>query len=180
MNSSKLIFTPINNTCDIVPTNTLEVALYLAKKGVVSVGEIDPKYCGGFELVEEYNIDPDAAIKCLIIEGKRNKTKKYAALLVPIKYECDVSEVKEVLNVKTISFAKLDYVLEQTNMELGSITPIGIPEDWYVFVDSMVFEQKYIIIGGGLKNSKLMLASELLKKLPNSFVLDNLAKEGVE
>ena len=76
-----------------------------------------------------------------------------------------------------VSVAPLDYVLEKTKMEYGSINPIGLPEDWKLFIDPKVLEVERIICGSGLKKSKISLPSKYLLKLNNVKILENLAKE---
>ena len=71
----------------------------------------------------------------------------------------------------------MEYVLQETKMQYGSINPIGLPENWKIFVDPKVMEVERIICGSGLQNSKLSLPSKYLLKLNNVEVLNNLAKE---
>ena len=62
-------------------------------------------------------------------------------------------------------------------MEYRSINPIGLPEEWKVFIEPNVLEVERIICGSGLQNSKISLPSKYLLKLSNVELLDNLAKE---
>ena len=86
------------------------------------------------------------------------------------------STVRKHTNSRMVSVAPLDYVLEETKMEYGSINPIGLPEEWKIFVDPKVFENDKIICGSGLQKSKLLLPSKFLLKLKNVEILENLAK----
>ena len=61
-------------------------------------------------------------------------------------------------------------------MEFGSITPLGLPNDWFILADASIFEQTDVIIGGGLVKSKLQIATKDLKQIPNLIVVENLAK----
>jgi len=76
-----------------------------------------------------------------------------------------------------VSVVPLDYVIEKTKMEFGSITPVGIPSNWQIFIDPLILNEEYIIIGGGLIKSIIVISSKLLLQLPNAIVLDGLAKE---
>ncbi len=42
-------------------------------------------------------------------------------------------------------------------MEYGGITPIGVPEGWPMLVDEAVAAQQWIIIGSGIRGSKLLI-----------------------
>ena len=62
-------------------------------------------------------------------------------------------------------------------MEYGSINPIGLPQEWKIFIDPKVMEVDRIICGSGLQYSKLSLPSNYIFKLDNVEVLENLAKD---
>ena len=89
------------------------------------------------------------------------------------------SVVRKYTNSRVVSVAPLDYVLDKTQMEYGSITPIGLPDDWMILVDPLIKEQKQIIIGGGLVNAKISLPTELFLKIPNVEIVEGIAKENI-
>lgn len=142
------------------------------------VAKINPEFADGNKLCEQYNIDKKIGFNCLIVECKRNEIVKYCALVVPIGYKYNMgSVVRRYTNSRVVSVANLDYVLEKTGMEYGSITPIGLPSDWKIFVDPLIKEQEQIIIGGGYVKSKISLPAELFLKLPNVEIVEGIAKE---
>jgi hypothetical protein len=52
-------------------------------------------------------------------------------------------------------------------MEYGGITPIGLPADWPVLVDEAVAQAGPVVIGSGIRGSKLLLDGAELAKLPD-------------
>ncbi len=143
----------------------------------VLVAEINPEYMDGIKLCEHYNIDKKIGANCLICECKRGENKNYVALLVPTGYKYNMSStVRKYTGSRMVSVAPLEYVLEKTQMEYGSINPIGLPEEWKIFIDPKVLEVDRIICGSGLQKSKISLPSKYLLKLNNAQVLENLAK----
>jgi len=62
-------------------------------------------------------------------------------------------------------------------MEYGAITPIGLPSDWPLLVDKTVVDAEYVIIGSGIRKSKLVLPGKLLARLPNVQVLEGLGRK---
>ncbi len=131
----------------------------------------------GIKLCEHYNLDVKIGMNCLICECKRGETKKYVALLVPTGFKYNMSTtVRKHTDSRMVSLAPLEYVLEETKMEYGSINPIGLPKEWKIYIDPKVLENERIICGSGLQNSKISLPSEYLLKLPNIEILENLAK----
>ncbi len=53
-------------------------------------------------------------------------------------------------------------------MEYGGITPIGLPGDWPVLVDDAVVAAGDVVIGSGLRRSKILLPAAELLSLPNA------------
>ena len=71
--------------------------------------------------------------------------------------------------------ASSDRTLAESQMEYGSVTPVGLPTDWHILIDSRLVLVDRLFIGGGLKKSKLCLPGSLLAKLPNAAVIEGLA-----
>ncbi len=73
----------------------------------------------------------------------------------------------------------LDLVAPATGARLQAlsdrITVVGLPEDWRIFIDSAVARQERVVIGSGLKISKLLVCTDLLKNLPGVDVIEGLA-----
>ncbi len=154
--------------------NDLEKRMFL-------VAEISPSEADGHILCEHYNIKEECGYNCLIVECKRNDIVKHCALMVPVGYKYNMgSVVRKYTNSRTVSVANLDYVLKETGMEYGSITPVGLPDNWKILVDSSIKVQKNIVIGGGFVKSKISLPVELFLKLPNVEVVEGIAKRIVE
>ena len=181
MNIGNLKFNPIIESENLVPSciyNFVSKWDNDNEKNKFLVAEINPEFADGNKLCEEYNIDKKIGFNCLIVECKRNEIIKYCALIVPIGYKYNMgSVVRKYTNSRIVSVAPLDYVLDKTKMEFGSITPIGLPEDWQILVDPLIKEQENIIIGGGLVKSKISLPTELFLKLPNVEIVEGIAKQ---
>lgn len=178
MIESKLDFKPIIENKDLVPNCIYEFVEKSIYKDEFFVAEIDPKYADGEKLCQKYEINKECGFNCLIVECKRGDNISYCALIVPIGYKYNMgSVVRKYTNSRVVSVAPLDYVLEKTNMEYGSITPIGLPSDWKILVDPLIKNQEYIVIGGGLVKSKISLPTNIFLKLPNVEIVDGLAKK---
>ena len=66
----------------------------------------------------------------------------------------------------------MDEAVELTGMEYGGITPVGLPEGWPVLVDEGVLAAGDVVIGSGLRASKLLVAAAELAAQPGAEVLD--------
>ena len=61
-----------------------------------------------------------------------------------------------------------------TGMEYGGITPVGLPAGWPVLVDDLVAKTPAVVIGSGIRGSKLWLPGSLLGELPGAEILPGL------
>ena len=101
----------------------------------------------------------------------------YAACLVTAVTRADVNGVvRNRLGARKASFAPVDDALAATGMEYGGITPVGLPPSWPVLIDSAVVRQPYVIIGSGIRGSKLLVPGPLLARLPGAEVIEGLAE----
>lgn len=143
----------------------------------VQVAEIDPQYADGIKFSKKYNIDLANELNCLIFQGERNGKPKYAAAVVQSGKRVNSGAVlKHAMDASKISFANLSEVLQQTKMELGSITPVGLPDNYQILIDQDVQHLNTVIVGSGKKNSKMLLNVDVLLGLPNVKLIANLAK----
>ena len=47
--------------------------------------------------------------------------------------------------------------MPETGMEYGGITPVGLPDGWPILVDEAVAALDWIVIGSGIRGSKIAL-----------------------
>lgn len=139
--------------------------------------EIDPAFSDSQAFCEKYSISASDGANCLIVRSKRGEEIKYAACLVPIDKRADINGVvRKHLNGREASFASQEFAVSETGMEYGSITVVGLPKDWEILVDQSLIDREHLILGGGLRRSKLLVPGNILAELPNTTVLD-LAKK---
>ena len=151
----------------------------------VRVSAIDPTLADTAQFCETYGVALEASANCVIIAGKRGSEVSYAACVVTATVRADVNGlVRRHLNARKASFGAVEVVTELTGMEYGGITPIGLPGSWSVLVDGLVAKTPSVVIGSGIRGSKLWLPGHLLAELPAAEVLPGLgvasAPEGQE
>jgi prolyl-tRNA editing enzyme YbaK/EbsC (Cys-tRNA(Pro) deacylase) len=136
------------------------------------VSEIDPELADTAAFCEHYGVGMDISANCVVVEARRAERTWYAACLVLATTRADVNGiVRKHLGARKISFAPMDTAVSLSGMEYGGITPIGLPSDWPILVDRDVVEQQRVIIGSGIRGSKILAATEVLAGLPNAEVL---------
>ena len=134
---------------------------------------IDPELADTAAFCAEYDVPMAASANCVIVLGKRAGEESYAAVMVLATDRADVNGViRKHLGVRKISFTAQDDAVARTSMEYGGITPIGLPADWPVLVDEAVVQAGPVVIGSGIRGSKLLLDGTDLTKLPTATVLD--------
>jgi prolyl-tRNA editing enzyme YbaK/EbsC (Cys-tRNA(Pro) deacylase) len=134
---------------------------------------IDPTLADTAAFCAEYDVPMAASANCVIVHGKRAGESTYAALMVLATHRADVNGiVRKHLGVRKISFAAQDDAVGSTGMEYGGITPIGVPAAWPVLVDEAVTQAGLVVIGSGIRASKLLVDGADLAKLPAATVLE--------
>ena len=59
-------------------------------------------------------------------------------------------------------------------MEYGGITPVGLPDGWRIFIDERLLSQEVVVIGSGLRRSKLLVTGSALADLPGAEIVEGL------
>lgn len=143
----------------------------------VHVAEIDPDLADTAELCEAYDVPLEVSANCVVVSGKRAGDLRVAACVVLATTRADVNNVvRRRLDVRKASFMPMDDAVEATNMEYGGITPIGLPPEWPILVDSSVADLPAAVIGSGVRRSKLLISGEALANWPGTEVIPGLGR----
>src|SRR6202035_5836737 len=119
-----------------------------------------------------YGVAPDVSANCVVISGKRGGETKFAACVVLATTRADVNgAARRHLDVRKASFAPMDVAVAETGMEYGGITPVGLPAAWPILVDAAVAVLPRVVVGSGVRRSKLVLPGAALAGLPGAEVL---------
>jgi prolyl-tRNA editing enzyme YbaK/EbsC (Cys-tRNA(Pro) deacylase) len=143
----------------------------------VLVAPIDPDLADTAAFCEAYDVALDESANCVVVAGKREGDLRYAACLVFATTRADVNGlVRRHLDVRKASFAPMAEAVELTGMEYGGITALGLPADWPVLVDAAVAAAPAVVIGSGVRRSKLVLPGRALAALPGATVIEGLGR----
>jgi len=168
----KLQFQPANEHFELVAIPTREAIKRLGLQDV-QVSEIDETLADTADFCEHYDVGLDVSANCVIVEAKRADKTWYAACMVLATTRADVNGViRRHLDARKISFAPMNTATTLTTMMYGGITPIGLPTGWPILIDIRVDKAERIIIGSGLRKSKILVSGNVLASLPNAGVLD--------
>jgi len=143
----------------------------------VEVAAIDPTLADTAAFCAQYGVGLEESANCVVLAAKQAGEVFYAACMVLATTRADVNGLaRRHLGVRKLSFAPMDDAVGLTGMEYGGITPIGLPRDWRILVDRAVAESPRVVVGSGIRGSKLWLPGAALAGLPNAEVLDGLGK----
>ena len=141
------------------------------------VAEIDPELADTAAFCERYGVAPAESANCVVVTGRRDGQPRYAACVVLATTRADVNGLaRRQLDVRKASFAAMDEAVTLTGMEYGGITPIGLPEGWPVLLDAAVAAAAVVVVGSGLRRSKLAVTGAALAALPGALVIDGLGR----
>ena len=144
--------------------------------GDVAVAPIDPDLADTAAFVEAYGVPADASANCVVVAGRRDGVERIAACVVLATTRADVNgAVRRLLDVRKASFLPTDRAVEETDMEYGGITPLGLPSGWRVLVDARVAAVENVVVGSGVRHSKLVLPGRVLAEVPAAEVVEGLA-----
>jgi prolyl-tRNA editing enzyme YbaK/EbsC (Cys-tRNA(Pro) deacylase) len=141
----------------------------------IQVGAIDPALADTAAFCAEYGVGLDESANCVVVAAKRAGQTTYAACLVLATTRADINGLaRRHLGARKISFAPMDEAVELTGMEYGGITPVGLPADWPILIDAAVAAAPRVVVGSGIRGSKLWLPGSALALLPGAEVLPGL------
>jgi prolyl-tRNA editing enzyme YbaK/EbsC (Cys-tRNA(Pro) deacylase) len=142
----------------------------------IQVAEIDPELADTAAFCERYRVPLAESANCVLVAGRRGGETRMAAALILATTRADVNgTLRRALEVRKASFAAREVATGLTGMEYGGITPLGLPAQWPVYVDAAVVRAPQLVIGSGLRRSKLVLAGTVLAAMPTATVVDELA-----
>jgi prolyl-tRNA editing enzyme YbaK/EbsC (Cys-tRNA(Pro) deacylase) len=135
----------------------------------------DPDLADTAAFCEAYGYRPEQSANAIIVVGK-SEPRTYACCLVLATTRLDVNGVvRRRLGARKASFASADETIDLTGMQIGGVTPFGLPESLPLWIDAAVMGVDDVIVGGGTRDRKLLIPPAALAALTNAEVIDDLA-----
>ena len=147
----------------------------------VMVTEIDPELADTAALNEAYGLTSSGSVNCVLVVGRREGEERFAAAGVRATTRADVNNVvKRLLDVRKATFLAMDRATAESGMEYGGITFLGLPPGYRVLIDASVAVPDpdagdRVVIGSGVRRSKLSLPGALLAEAPGIELVEGLA-----
>ena len=135
----------------------------------------DPALADTAAFCAAYGFDMGDSANTIMVVGK-SEPRQYAACLVLATHRLDVNRaVRAKFGRGKASFAAADETREITGMEIGGVTPFGLPVGLPIWVDAAVMGRPRIVLGGGSRSWKVLAAPQILLRVPNVEVVEGLA-----
>ncbi|MGA8256414.1 MAG: YbaK/EbsC family protein [Nocardioides sp.] len=173
----RLTTVPALDRPDLLAAPVAAALAAFSQAHLVGVVEIDPALADTAAMAAAYDLGLDTGANCVVVAGRRDGAERVAACLARADTRVDVNDrVKRLLDVRKCSFLAMERAVEESDMEHGGITPVGLPAAWRLLVDVRVPEMAVAVIGSGVRRSKLLVPGELVPLLPGAEVIEGLAR----
>ena len=141
-----------------------------------TIMDCDPALADTAVFCEHYGVPLDCSANTLLVKAKTGG-ERFAACVLLATTRLDVNRVvRKRLEARRVSFASADETRAITGMEIGGVTPIGLPEDLALWVDGRVMQAPYVVLGGGDRSTKIKVSPRVFEHVSSSTVIDGLAK----
>ena len=168
---------PAGRRPDLLGAPVLTALTVLGLLDAVGVVEIDPALSDTAATQDAYGLEAGWLVNCVLVGGARAGEQRTAACLVPATHRADVNGfVRRRLDVRKASFLPRETAVDASGMEFGGITAIGLPQDWPVLVAAEAAAQPMVVVGSGVRRSKLLLPGAVLAGLPGAEVTEDVAR----
>jgi prolyl-tRNA editing enzyme YbaK/EbsC (Cys-tRNA(Pro) deacylase) len=170
-----LSFSSALEHADLLAPIVAQALRSLSSVDEIGVAEIDPAFSDTAAFCKHYGVEMNTAANCVVLEAKRGERIWYAACVILATTRADVNGLaRRALDARRVSFAPMEKAIAETGMEYGAITPIGLPHDLPILIDAAVVDSERVIVGSGVRRSKLLIPGAVLASLPSAQVLEDL------
>ncbi len=140
-----------------------------------TVIDIDPAYTHTVDFCSRYGHSLEQSANAIVVASKR-PVGRNAVCVATATTRLDVNRrVRGLLGVRKLSFAPAELTMQLTGMEIGGVTPFGLPEDLPVYVDARIMSLNQILVGGGNRSTKIYVNPEVFDRMPSVSVIEDLA-----
>lgn len=135
----------------------------------------DPALADTAAFIAAYGVPPERSANTIVVASRGAEPLHVACVLLATT-SLDVNGVvRHEMGVRKASFARADPVRALTEMEIGGVTPFGLPPTLPILVDPRVMTPDWIVLGGGNRTSKLRLDPSALRRLDSVRIVEDLA-----
>lgn len=137
----------------------------------------DPELADTAAFCEAYGYSPEDSANAILVVGK-SAERPIACCVVLATDRLDVNgTVRRRLGTRKASFAAAAETVDRSGgMEIGGVTPFGLPPDIAVWIDARVMTRSTVVVGGGGRDRKILCPPRTLLACPGAEVVEQLAR----
>lgn len=140
----------------------------------------DPALADTAAFCAAYGIPLDQSANAILVSSRRPLGER-AVCLALATTRLDVNGlVRQRLGVKKVSFASADETVQVTGMEIGGVTPFGLPHGLRIWIDEAVMRPAWVIVGAGSRSAKVRVDPAIFHRVPNADIVTGLATSAQE
>ena len=137
----------------------------------------DPEFADTAVFCAHYGYPPEDSVNTIIVKAKTGG-ERFAACALLAHTRLDVNGcVRRRLASRRVSFASAIETERLTGMALGGVTPLALPTDLPLWVDSRIMQCREVILGGGNRHSKIRVPPAIFEQSAGAEVVEGLALE---
>jgi len=139
--------------------------------------DCDPELADTAVFCEHYGYPQEKSANAILLKAKTGEGRFVVCVLLA-STRLDVNKnLRKRIGARRVSFASQQETREQTGMELGGVTPLGLPAHIDCWVDARIADLDYIILGAGTRAAKLKVSPKIFLTTPNTAFVAGLAKQ---
>ena len=139
--------------------------------------ECDPELADTAVFCAHYGHAMEDSANTILVKSKTGEEKFVACVLLATTRLDANKTIRKKMGVRKVSFADPAETRRITGMDLGGVTPPGLPADLPLWVDARVMARPFIILGAGTRAAKIKVSPEYFPPLPNVEIVEGLARE---
>ena len=139
------------------------------------VMDCNPELADTYIFCKEYGIDLEDSVNTIVVKTKTGELK-YAVCALLATTKLDINKmIRKKLGARKVSFATIEETAKLTEMDIGGVTPLTLPNTLPLWVDSRVMQRNSIVLGGGNRSSKIKISPKIFQQTLNTEIVEGLA-----
>ena len=157
-----------------------EIRTFLEQTGFpFEVWDCDPELADTARFCEHYGVPLENSVNAILVRSKIGEPKYAVVVLRAAERLNGNHTVRKKLGARKVSFASAEETREITGMEIGGVTPLVLPQGLPIWIDTLVMDCEYVVLGGGNRSSKIKVSPQVLVLQAEAEVVSDLALKNV-
>ncbi len=154
-----------------------QIRAFLEQSGhAFEILQCAPEFADTAKFCAHYGAALDRSANAILVKSKTGGERFALCVLLAI-HRLDANRVvRKRLGARKVSFAGADETRRLTGMEIGGVTPLGLPAELPIWIDAAVMQCEYVLLGGGNRECKLKVDPRILLLQPSAEVVEGLAR----